>query len=99
MRRSCNDSPSKVPPSRTALQLQPWKRRRIGEPPALATAPHARRGRCPAARRTLDDCFKLFDLIHRITTTHAAISRITREARPPQALCLASPVRVCSSGS
>lgn len=35
----------------------------------------------PAARRTLDECFCLFDVIHRVTTTHAAISRITREAR------------------
>ncbi|EFN56962.1 hypothetical protein CHLNCDRAFT_143540 [Chlorella variabilis] len=31
------------------------------------------------ASRTLGECFKLFDVIHRITTQHAAITRITRE--------------------
>ncbi|PRW34001.1 adenosine deaminase [Chlorella sorokiniana] len=29
--------------------------------------------------RTLGECFQLFDVIHRITTTHEAIQRITRE--------------------
>ncbi|KAL4425320.1 hypothetical protein ABPG75_009336 [Micractinium tetrahymenae] len=31
------------------------------------------------ASRTLGECFKLFDVIHRITTDHAVITRITRE--------------------
>ncbi|PSC76982.1 Adenosine deaminase [Micractinium conductrix] len=31
------------------------------------------------ASRTLGECFQLFDVIHRITTTHAALTRITRE--------------------
>ena len=30
--------------------------------------------------RSLPECFALFDLIHRVTTDHAAISRIAREA-------------------
>ena len=29
--------------------------------------------------RSLSECFKLFDLIHRVTTKHAVITRITRE--------------------
>jgi len=33
----------------------------------------------PAASRTLGECFQLFDVIHRITTRHDVISRITRE--------------------
>lgn len=32
-----------------------------------------------AASRSLGECFQLFDVIHRITTTHEAIQRITRE--------------------
>ncbi len=31
----------------------------------------------PGAERSLSDCFKLFDAIHRITTTHDAVSRVT----------------------
>jgi adenosine deaminase len=29
--------------------------------------------------RTLADCFRLFDVIHRLTTDHATITRITEE--------------------
>ena len=29
--------------------------------------------------RTLSECFKLFDIIHRITTDHNTITRITSE--------------------
>eukprot|EP00878_Enallax_costatus_P033175 GHUV01036570.1.p1 GENE.GHUV01036570.1~~GHUV01036570.1.p1 ORF type:complete len:123 (+),score=20.24 GHUV01036570.1:594-962(+) len=29
--------------------------------------------------RSLADCFKLFDAVHQITTTHEAVTRITRE--------------------
>jgi adenosine deaminase len=32
-----------------------------------------------AGDRTLAECFKLFDVIHRITTDHDVITRITRE--------------------
>ena len=32
-----------------------------------------------AGDRTLSECFKLFDLIHRVTTKHDVITRITRE--------------------
>lgn len=32
-----------------------------------------------AGDRTLAECFKLFDVIHRITTDHDTITRITRE--------------------
>ena len=32
-----------------------------------------------AGERSLSDCFKLFDLIHRLTTTHDTIQRITKE--------------------
>jgi adenosine deaminase len=33
----------------------------------------------PAGERTLSECFQLFDLIHRVTTDHATITRITTE--------------------
>ena len=33
----------------------------------------------PAASRSLGECFQLFDVIHRITTSHATLTRITRE--------------------
>ena len=32
-----------------------------------------------AGERTLSECFQLFDLIHRVTTDHATITRITTE--------------------
>lgn len=31
--------------------------------------------------RSLADCFKLFDVIHQLTTEHATITRITKEVR------------------
>ena len=34
---------------------------------------------CLAGDRTLSECFKLFDIIHRLTTDHATITRITQE--------------------
>ncbi|KXZ56423.1 hypothetical protein GPECTOR_1g377 [Gonium pectorale] len=34
---------------------------------------------CAGGERSLADCFRLFDIIHAITTTHAAISRIASE--------------------
>ena len=32
-----------------------------------------------AGKRTLSECFQLFDLIHRVTTDHATITRIATE--------------------
>ena len=32
-----------------------------------------------AGQRTLSECFKLFDIIHKVTTEHSTISRITCE--------------------
>ena len=32
-----------------------------------------------AGNRTLSECFHLFDLIHRVTTDHATITRIATE--------------------
>ena len=34
-----------------------------------------------AGARSLSDCFRIFAVIHRLTTTHDAVTRITREVR------------------
>eukprot|EP00271_Cylindrocystis_brebissonii_P020797 TRINITY_DN7072_c0_g1_i4.p1 TRINITY_DN7072_c0_g1~~TRINITY_DN7072_c0_g1_i4.p1 ORF type:complete len:345 (-),score=37.17 TRINITY_DN7072_c0_g1_i4:143-1177(-) len=50
---------------------------RNGSLPVLADNAHrllAKKG-----ARTLSDCFQLFDIIHRLTTEHATITRITEE--------------------
>lgn len=44
----------------------------------LAAALKLHQCRC-AGHRSLADCFKLFDAVHQITTTHDAITRITQE--------------------
>jgi adenosine deaminase len=33
----------------------------------------------PSGERTLADCFALFDIIHRLTTRHEVVTRITAE--------------------
>ncbi len=35
--------------------------------------------RVAAGKRTLSECFKIFDIIHKVTTDHDVISRITEE--------------------
>ncbi len=44
-----------------------------------AASTHAKQHPFAAASRPLGECFKLFDVIHQITTTCAAITRIARE--------------------
>lgn len=46
---------------------------------------------CHAGDRTLGDCFKLFDIIHKVTTSTEVITRITTE------VCLRDPAP-CAEG-